>query len=389
MLEVPKRGFEKAEYERRLGKIQKLMFDEQMDAILLTTQVDIEYYTGFKTQFFESPTRPWFVLIPLDEKPKAIIPVIGESGMRDTWVEDIQTWTSPNPEDEGISLLTLNIKALMKRFKTLGIPQGHESNLRMPLGDYNKLISNLDGINIKDATKILRYVRYVKSPAEIEKIKYICDVASQGFEDLPSLLKVGESERANCQRFKNHLLSLGVDDFPYLISGSGQGGYGSIIMGPSERILENGDIFIIDTGCVFDSYFCDFDRNYAFGYASDEAKKAYEVVFKATDAGFDACKVGNTTSDVFNAMNKVMQEGGALSNSVGRLGHGLGMQLTEWPSNTINDNTKLEEGVVITLEPGMEYLEGKEMVHEENVLITNNGPVWLSRRASPELPIIV
>lgn len=388
MLQVPKRGFEKREYERRLAKIQKLMFDEEMDAILLTTQVDIEYYTGFKTQFFESPTRPWFVLIPLDDKPKAIIPVIGESGMRDTWVDDIQTWTSPNPEDEGISLLTVNIVALMKRFKTLGIPQGHESNLRMPLGDYNKLISNLDGINIKDATKILRYVRYIKSPAEIEKIKYICDVASQGFEDLPSLLKVGQSERANCQRFKNHLLSLGVDDFPYLISGSGQGGYGSIIMGPSERILENGDIFIIDTGCVFDSYFCDFDRNYAFGYASDEAKRAYEVVFKATDAGFDACKIGNTTSDVFNAMNKVMVEGGALGNSVGRLGHGLGMQLTEWPSNTINDNTPLEDGVVLTLEPGMEYLPGKEMVHEENVLITKDGPVWLSRRAQSELPII-
>ncbi len=389
MLAVPQRGFAKSEYESRLQKIQKLMHGEKIDAILLTTQVDIEYYTGFKTQFFESPTRPWFILIPLDEKPKAIIPVIGESGMRETWVEDIQTWVSPNPDDEGISLLTKSIKSLMKRYKTLGIPQGHESNLRMPLGDYNKLLESLKDIEIKDVTKILRYVRYVKSPAEIEKIKYICDVASQGFEDLPSLLKVGESERENCQRFKNHLLSLGVDDFPYLISGSGPNGYGSIIMGPSERILENGDIFIIDTGCVFDSYFCDFDRNFAFGHASDEAKKAYEVVFNATDAGFEACQVGNTTSDVFNAMNEVMQKGGALGNSVGRLGHGLGMQLTEWPSNTINDNTPLEDGVVLTLEPGMEYLPGKEMVHEENVLITKDGPVWLSRRASAELPIIL
>lgn len=388
MLQAPKRGFEKQEYENRLAKIQKLMFDEEIDAILLTTQVDIEYYTGFKTQFFESPTRPWFVLIPLDDKPKAIIPVIGESGMRDTWIEDIQTWTSPNPQDEGISLLSLNIKALMKRFRTLGIPKGHESTLRMPLEDYDKLLSSLDDVQIKDATKILRYVRYIKSPAEIQKIKYICEVVSQGFEDLPSLLKVGQSERENCQRFKNHLLSLGVDDFPYLIAGSGQGGYGSIIMGPTQRVLENGDIFIIDTGCVYDSYFCDFDRNYAFGYASDEAKKAYEVVFKATQAGFEASVVGNTTSDVFNAMNKVMQEGGALGNSVGRLGHGLGMQLTEWPSNTINDNTPLEEGVVLTLEPGMEYLPGKEMVHEENILITKDGPVWLSKRASSELPII-
>jgi Xaa-Pro aminopeptidase len=388
MIAVPKRGFEQKEYENRLHKIQKLMFDEGMDAILLTTRVDIEYYTGFKTQFFESPTRPWFVLLPLYDKPKAIIPVIGQSGMEQTWIEDIQTWVSPNPEDEGISLLSSTIKSLMKQFKVLGIPQGHESSLRMPLLDYERLVCNLKGTQIKDATNILRYVRYVKSPAEIEKIKYVCEVASQGFEDLPKLLQVGHSERENCQRFKEHLLALGVDDFPYLIAGSGQGGYGSIIMGPTERILQNGDIFIIDTGCVFDSYFCDFDRNYAFGYASDEAKRAYEVVYAATNKGFEACQVGNTTSDVFHAMNKVMQDGGALGNSVGRLGHGLGLQLTEWPSNTINDNTPLEEGVVLTLEPGMEYLSGKEMVHEENVLITKEGPVWLSRRASNELPII-
>ena len=388
MLIAPKRGFIEKEYENRLIKTQKLMLEEKTDAILLTTQVDIEYYTGFKTQFFESPTRPWFVLIPLEGKPKAIIPGIGKSGMEETWIDDIQTWVSPNPEDEGISLLISTINSLMKRFKRLGIPQGHESSLRMPLGDYNKLISSLDALQISNATNILRSIRYIKSSAEIEKISYICNIVSQGFRDLPKFLRVGESERRNCQRFKGHLLSLGVDDFPYLISGSGQGGYGSIIMGPSESILKDGGILIIDTGCVYDSYFCDFDRNYAFSYASDESKKAYEIVYNATDVGFEACKVGNTTTDIFNAMNKVLQNGGALGNSVGRLGHGLGMQLTEWPSHTINDNTILEEGVVITLEPGMEYLPNKEMVHEENVLITNNGPVWLSERAPKELPII-
>jgi len=388
MLKVPQRGFTQEEYENRLAKIQNLMHKEKMDAILLTTQVDIEYYTGFKTQFLQSPTRPWYVLLPLTGKPQAIIPTIGESGMKETWVEDIKTWCSPNPEDEGITLLVDSIKTLMKKYKVLGLPQGHESSLRMPLSDYQRLVSNLVDYEIKDATNILRYVRYVKSPAEIEKIKYICQITSEGFKNLPSLLKIGESERSNCQRFKEHLLSLGVDDSPYLISGSGQDGYGSIIMGPTERILQQGDIFIIDTGSVYDSYFCDFDRNYAFGYASDAAKKAYDVVFKSTDAGFAACQVGNTTTDVYKAMNDIMQKGGALGNSVGRLGHGLGLQLTEWPSNTISDNTILEPGVVLTLEPGMEYLPGKEMVHEENVLITENGPIWLSKRADAELPII-
>ena len=385
---IPTRGFEVSEYENRLTKIQKLMFESKMDVILLTTQVDIEYYTGFKTQFFQSPTRPWYVLIPASGKPQAIIPTIGESGMRETWVDDIKTWTSPNPKDDGISILLSSINSLTKTHKCLGVPKTLESTLRMPLGDYEYLINALNGIEIKDANKILRKVRFVKSAAEIAKIKHICQLTSQGFIDLEGFLKAGESERENCKRFKQHLLSLGADDTPYIVSGSGQEGYGSIIMGPTEKIIEEGDLFIIDTGSVFDSYFCDFDRNYAFGHIGDEAKKAYRVAYDATEAGFNAAQVGNTTSDIFNAMNDILQKGGALGNTVGRLGHGLGMQLTEWPSNTSTDNTVLEPGVVLTLEPGMAFLPGKEMVHEENIVITENGPEWLSIRAADELPII-
>ncbi|WP_416696047.1 M24 family metallopeptidase [Candidatus Pseudothioglobus sp. Uisw_050_01] len=385
---IPTRGFEVSEYENRLNNIQKLMFESKMDVILLTTQVDIEYYTGFKTQFFQSPTRPWYVLIPASGKPQAIIPTIGESGMRETWVDDIKTWTSPNPKDDGISILLSSINYLTKTHKCLGVPKTLESTLRMPLGDYEYLINALNGIEIKDANKILRKVRFVKSAAEIAKIKHICQLTSQGFIDLEGFLKAGESERENCKRFKQHLLSLGADDTPYIVSGSGQEGYGSIIMGPTEKIIEEGDLFIIDTGSVFDSYFCDFDRNYAFGHIGDEAKKAYRVAYDATEAGFNAAQVGNTTSDIFNAMNDILQKGGALGNTVGRLGHGLGMQLTEWPSNTSTDNTVLEPGVVLTLEPGMAFLPGKEMVHEENIVITENGPEWLSIRAADKLPII-
>ena len=388
MNNIPSRGFDISEYENRLDNIQRLMRSQKMDAILLTTQVDIEYYTGFKTQFFQSPTRPWYVVIPSDNKPKAIIPTIGESGMSQTWLDDIQTWTSPNPTDDGISLLLATIKSLTSKYKCLGVPKSQESALRMPLDDYEGLINSLSGIEIKDANKILRQVRLVKSSAEIDKIRHICQLTSQGFIDLIDLLKAGDSERENCQRFKQCLLALGVDDSPYIVAGSGKDGYGSIIMGPGDKIIEEGDLFIIDTGSVFDSYFCDFDRNFAFDHICDEARKAYEVVFKATDAGFRASQAGNTTSDVFHAMNDVMQKGGALGNSVGRLGHGLGLQLTEWPSNTATDNTILKPGVILTLEPGMAYLPGKEMVHEENIVITESGPEWLSKRAPEELPII-
>ena len=306
-MNIPKRGFTVNEYENRLESIQKLMFEAKMDAILLTTQVDIEYYTGFKSQFFQSPTRPWYVLIPSSGKPKAIIPTIGESGMRATWIDDIQTWTSPNPEDDGVSILLSTIKSLMVNHKSLGVPKTLESTLRMPLEDYETLVNKLPGIEIKDANKIMRSVRFIKSEAEIEKIRHICRITSQGFIDLEGFLRAGESEQENCRRFKQHLLKLGVDDSPYIVSGSGQEGYGSIIMGPTDKIIEEGDLFIIDTGSVFDSYYCDFDRNYAFGSISEKTKKAYRITYEATEAGFKAAQVGNTTSDIFNAMNNVLR----------------------------------------------------------------------------------
>ena len=158
--------------------------------------------------------------------------------------------------------------------------------------------------------------------------------------------------------------------------------------GRSDTLSENVDVLIIDTGTTFDGYFCDFDRNFAFGTADDAVRRAYDVVFAATGAGFAAARPGATTSDVWAAMWRVMEDGGALGNSVGRLGHGLGMQLTEWPSNTADDHTQLVPGAVITLEPGMEFAPGKQMVHEENTATTESGAEWISRRAPAELPVI-
>ena len=80
--------------------------------------------------------------------------------------------------------------------------------------------------------------------------------------------------------------------------------------------------------------------------------------------------------------------GGSLGNEVGRLGHGLGMQLTEQPSNTRDDHTPLEPGMVMTLEPGMTFAPGRQMVHEENIVITEGGADWLTSRASPDLPVL-
>lgn len=385
---VPNRGFEVNEFEARMQRVQQSMYLNQLDVVLLTTEPDIRYYTGFFTQFWQSPTRPWFVLLPLTGKPIAVIPEIGAAGMANTWVEGMHTWPAPRPEDDGISLLQSVLEGLPHRFGKIGVPLGHESFLRMPAGDYKRLINGLTGYEITDASHMLHQIRFIKSSVEIEKIQHICHIASDAFEALPSSLRAGESERQNCHRMRIDLLQRGADHTPYLISGSGPGGYDNIIMGPTERIIEPGDVMIIDTGTTFDGYFCDFDRNFAFGNADDNVRRAYDVVFAATDAGFKAARPGATTSDIWRAMWKIMDAGGSLGNSVGRLGHGLGIELTEWPSIAPTDETPLEPGAVLTLEPGMEFAPGKQMVHEENIVITEAGARMLSRRAPTELPIV-
>ncbi|MDA8021569.1 MAG: Xaa-Pro peptidase family protein [Gammaproteobacteria bacterium] len=389
-MNAPRRGFPREEFARRLEAAQRAMHAARFDALLLTTEPNVRYFSGFFTQFWESPTRPWFLLLPAEGMPVAVIPEIGRAGMARTWVEDIRTWPSPRPEDDGVSLLCECIKSLPRRFGRLGMTLGAESMLRMPANDFAALRENLRGISIEiaDAAPLIHEQRMIKSQLEIEKMRHICGIAADAFAALPGFARAGMTEMEICRRMRVDLLERGADASPYLIAASGRGGYDNIIMGPGERKLGGGDLLVIDTGSTWDGYFCDFDRNFAFGGADAAARAAYDCVWRATEAGLGAARAGATTSDLWRAMNRVLGEGGSLGNAVGRLGHGLGMQLTERPSNTAEDATTLRPGMVITLEPGMEFAPGKHMVHEENIVITEDGAELLSRRAAPELPVL-
>jgi Xaa-Pro aminopeptidase len=87
-------------------------------------------------------------------------------------------------------------------------------------------------------------------------------------------------------------------------------------------------------------------------------------------------------------MSKILAEMDQSDGNIGRLGHGLGMQLTEQPSHAAFDNTLLKENMVITLEPSLNYGSGMMMVHEENIVVRRDGAQLLSSRASLDLPIV-
>jgi Xaa-Pro aminopeptidase len=356
--------------------------------VLLTTQADVQYFTGFQTLFWQSPTRPWFVFVPATGKPIAIIPEIGAALMRQTWVDDIRTWAAPAPDDDGVSLLTELLMPLARENVQIGVPKGHETALRMPLSDWERLNAALPGLRVADAAPVIQNLRSIKSPAEIAKLSHICAIGSAVFAKVPDFVHEGMGLDACFRKFKQTALSGGADDVPYLVGGAAQGGYADVISPPTSQPLQRGDVLMMDTGCVWDGYYCDFDRNWAIGHADDQARRAYDTLWRATEAGLEAAKPGNTCRDLFRAMSHVIAEMDDSGGDIGRLGHGLGLQLTEQPSHAAFDHTELKENMVLTLEPSLSYGDGLMMVHEENIVLCPDGPRLLSTRAPATLPII-
>ena len=385
---TPSRGFATAEYEDRLERAQRRMRAHGLDALLLTTEPEFRYFSGFLTKFWESPTRPWFLLVPKTGMPVAVVPEIGRPLIERSWIEEVRSWPAPTPEDEGVSLLASTIRETVGGTGAIGVPMGPETTLRMPMADWNRLGASLPSIAFQDASPIVVPLRMVKSDAEIEKIEHICGIASAAFDRLPSWVEAGMPLTEVFRSFEVDLLESGADGVPYLVGASEQDGYADVISPPTDRPVRRGDLLMMDTGAVWDGYFCDFDRNVGIGVVSDACREAYATLHRATDAGLSAVAPGVRAAEVFDAMHAVIEAAGYAAGNVGRFGHGLGMSLTEWPSLTPSDDTTLEPGVVLTLEPGLEFAPGRGMVHEENLVVTSDGPRLLSARAPEELPVI-
>lgn len=379
--------FSEADYQQRTHRIQALMADSGLAVLLLTSEPDVRYFSGYLTRFWESPTRPWFLLVPASGKPVAVIPSIGAELMATTWIDDIRTWPAPRPEDDGVDLLSDTLRELAGATGNIGVPMGHETALRMPLADFERVRTAVAPRRFLDATAILRRVQMVKSAAEIALIEEICGVGDRAFDRIAQKARAGMPLSDVFRQFQIDLLSEGADWVPYVAGGAGRGGYADVISPASARPLQDGDLLMLDTGAVLEGYFCDFDRNWAIGSASEELRAAHAALYEATQAGFDAARPGNTAADVFHAMQSVIAKSGD-AGAGGRLGHGLGMRLTEPPSLIASDDTVLEAGMVLTLEPGLQLGAGRIMVHEEDIVIGESGPRWLTRRVAPDLPIL-
>ncbi|MGB1035969.1 MAG: aminopeptidase P family N-terminal domain-containing protein, partial [Candidatus Puniceispirillales bacterium] len=190
-LTAPPRGFTEAEFERRCSAAQQIMLEQNLDAMLFASEPEMRYFTGFMTPFWQSPTRPWFLVLPRSGKPVAVIPTIGVPLMGSCYVGDIKSWASPAASDDGISLLSDVIRSYVPNEGRLGLLMGRETVFRAPLADILALKAGLAPRQWIDVTSSIQHIRMIKSPAEIAKISHICAIVSHVFSDLPSWLTTG------------------------------------------------------------------------------------------------------------------------------------------------------------------------------------------------------
>ncbi|VAW02500.1 Metallopeptidase, family M24 [hydrothermal vent metagenome] len=383
----PARGFEISEFKTRLARAQQMMNKAGLTGLLLTTEPEVGYFTGFLTRFWQSPTRPWFLIVPVAADPIAVIPSIGAQLMGKSWISDIRTWSAPNPDDDGISLLADTLREVFPPDAQIGLPMGHETSLRMPLTDFNRLSSKISPLTFTPAAGIMARLRMIKSEAEIAKISHACSIANRAFERVHEIATTDIPLDEVFRRFQVLCLEEGADWVAYLAGAAGPSGYGDVISPATGARLSPGDVLMLDTGLVHDGYFCDFDRNFAIGQTTGAAAAGHSQLMEAIDAGLSVVKPGITASAVFHAMDKIVT-GGKGHSDAGRLGHGLGMQLTEWPSLIPDDHTVLKQGMVLTLEPNVQTGSNQIMVHEENIVVTTNGARLLSKLAAPQLEVL-
>jgi len=389
--------FPQEEYKDRLLRTQEAMRKNGLGALFITQEVHHTYLTGMMMEFWQSPTRPFFLVVPAEGQITAVVPnIIGINYARCiATVGKVRTWSSPNPEDDGISLLVEVMKDVLASQTggptAIGAELGPEAQLRMPTNDFMRLIPMMMPFgNFVDASQMMYKVRLLKSQAEIDIQTQLCHIQSDALKNIPSVVSVGMTEREACRLAAIELLKAGVDKVAYTSCRSGPAGYDDLVGAASSRKLREGDVLIIDTGSVKDGYMCDFNRNWYVGHeVPDWLAAVQEAVYQALEAGIKAAKVGANTADVFHAMSGLLP---GPESAVGRAGHAVGLALTEWPSilpAKAGRNVTLEEGMVFSFEPSLGFgMAGQFLVHEEMVVVRPGGGLLISPRAERQMLLL-
>ncbi|WP_394391862.1 M24 family metallopeptidase [Shewanella woodyi] len=364
------------EYSRRIEKAQALMTTEGIEAIYVNAGTNLYYFTG--TRWYASE-RMVGAIIPAKGELEYIAPAFEVDTLEGFMVVKgkVNTWH----EDE--SPYSLFGDALIQMGVNSGKIGIDESAAFFIFDGVRQAHNQFEYVNAKPVTA---GCRMIKSEVELSLLQRAKDMTLEVHKSVARILhegiSVGEVEAFIHEAHKR--VGAPAGSYFCIVLFGEDSAYPHGVKSP--KVLELNDTVLIDTGCQLQGYNSDITRTFVFGTPSARQRELWQYEQDAQLAAFDAAKIGSTCASVDRAARDVLEAAGFgpgynLPGLPHRTGHGIGLDIHEWPYLVLNDQTLLAAGMCFSNEP-MLCVPGEFGVrHEDHFYMTETGPVWFTQPA--------
>ncbi len=352
-----------AERRSRLGKAQRLMTENKMDAIYMDGGTTLNYFTGM--HWFTSE-RTMGMLLPRSGDPIYITPAFERSRALEQikFGHDVRDWQEHESPYQKIAQIMTELHASTG---TLGIDD------RVPFFRTVEIGKALPNARLVPATAVTAGCRSIKSPAELALMQVANNATLAVYHAVWKALEPGMTQQQ----------VLAWIDAAYTrqgLTGEASINVGKYTASPHGSIapqkIVDGTVVMLDDGCFVEGYQSDMTRTFVLGKASDKMKNVFAIIHKAQQAALKAARPGATMESVDAAARKVVVESGYGPDYAyfsHRLGHGIGMDMHEWYYLVRGNTRKLMPNMTFSDEPGI-YIPGEFGVRlEDDMHITEDG----------------
>jgi Xaa-Pro dipeptidase len=323
------------------------------DVAFLTNPVSIAYLTGFAT----NPHERLMALVLSDDRAVLVVP-----GLEEERAASVARGVSVVAWRDGGDPWAAVAGALAVARGRLAVEKGHLS-----LARWERLRELASGAEPVDAGAELARLRARKTPDEVARIQRAALITDQVTERAVAAVRAGLTELEVAAAIDREIASAGAQPSFATIVQSGPNS-AQPHLGPSDRPLRPGELVLLDFGAAWEGYCADTTRMVVVGEPDLRQLEVHELVLAAHDAAVAAVRPGVTVGEVDEAARSVIRAGGLADRFIHRVGHGLGLEAHEDPSLDPGGDAVLEEGMVVTIEPGV-YIPGWGGVRIEDDLV--------------------
>jgi Xaa-Pro aminopeptidase len=376
-------------YADRLARARQELVARGIDALLLGPSADLRYLTGYAAPLLERLTM---LVVPANGDPRLVVPAL-EAALAHEQLGDVPlevvAWRET---DDPVALVraALDASAVLdvsgasgERRREVpasapGDPAWPGGNppvrgQRLAVGDrlwstfLLRLQAAMPNASFTVASTVTRHLRMVKDEDELDALSRAAEAIDQVIEQLTELRWAGRSERDLAWELDQAIRAAGHDETCFVIVGSGPNS-ASPHHEPGDRVIQPGDVVVVDIGGRLDGYCSDTTRTLVVGEPPEGFLELYEALRYAQLAGCQAVRPGVAASAVDKACRDVIEQAGYGSYFIHRTGHGIGLEEHEDPYIVAGNDEPIAPGMAFSIEPGI-YLPGKFGARIEDVVI--------------------